>query len=74
MEGGMNILQSKLENGVRKFTVQSLTDARRHYIITRRATNKWQCSCPRWIYGVKQADGTRRRESCKHILAVREMV
>jgi hypothetical protein len=67
----IRILRSKKVDGVRKFVVNSATDARRRYVITRRTASKWQCSCPRWIFGVKQADGTRRRENCKHILMVR---
>lgn len=50
-----------------RFVVQSTSDARRHYIVTRTPRGKWQCSCPRWIFGVKQSDGTRRRVPCKHI-------
>jgi hypothetical protein len=65
------ILSSRLEKAIRKFVVNSATDRRRRYIVTRKSANKWQCSCPRWIFGVKQPDGTRRRENCKHILFVR---
>ena len=56
-----------------RFVVNSATDARRHYVVLRKSARIWQCSCPRWIYGVKQDDGTRRRIPCKHIKRLQEI-
>jgi predicted nucleic acid-binding Zn finger protein len=79
MEGSMRyrqpiairILRRKTEPTAKKFTVNSATDSRRQYIVTRKTARRWMCSCPRWIFGVKQPDGSRRRVNCKHILSVR---
>ncbi len=67
----IRIVSSTTQHGERRMVVTSATDARRRYIVTRRTSGRWLCSCKRWIFGVKQPDGSRRRENCKHIRAIK---
>lgn len=67
----IRILSAKTIEHTKRFVVSSATDSRRHYVVVRQSERKWKCSCPRWIFGVKQPDGSRRRDFCKHILFTR---
>lgn len=51
-------------DGIRRWKVQSQSDARRWYTIIKRA-GKFACGCPHFIF---------RRKVCKHIHAVQEYV
>lgn len=45
-----------------RYTVNSASDARRHYVVTHDGNSRrWLCSCPAWIF---------RRIRCKHIKTV----
>jgi predicted nucleic acid-binding Zn finger protein len=70
----MNAILIQKRETVNRFIVNSATDGRRRYVVLRQSQHNWKCSCPRWIFGVKQADGSRRRLPCKHIFAVKAMV
>lgn len=52
--------KSQRTEGAIRFTVNSASDARKHYIV-QKAGKQWQCSCKHWIFS---------RAKCKHIKAV----
>lgn len=47
-----------------QFRVKSHSDGRRHYKVTLTKDDKWECSCPAWIYKNPRVD-------CKHIEEVK---
>lgn len=74
----VRILRVSKARGIRRFIVNSSTDARRHYVVTYR-NGEWACSCRGWIFPRKivmksgkpvlRSDGKvlRVRENCRHI-------
>lgn len=47
------------------YSVPSSRDPEKPWIVSRKASGEWGCSCPRWIY---------HREPCKHIQAVEALL
>lgn len=61
------VLKQQRHDGIRRFVVQSTSDARRHYVVTRNRRGSWRCSCLGNSIARKQPDGTLRRIVCRHI-------
>jgi hypothetical protein len=74
----IRIIRRTVSKAIRRYTVNSSTDSRRHYTVTFR-NGKWACSCHGWIFPRKivmkngkpvlRSDGKvlKVRENCRHI-------
>jgi hypothetical protein len=60
----IKVLNRETNGTAKRFTVTSATDARRHYIVTRRRST-WMCSCPFYKFHAVP------KPMCKHMKAVR---
>lgn len=77
----IRILRASKAKGIRRYKVNSSTDARRHYVVTLK-NGKWSCSCRGWIFPHKivmengkpvlRSDGKvlKVRTDCRHIKQV----
>jgi hypothetical protein len=67
----IRVLRSSKRAGVRKYEVNSSSDARRRYTVTVK-NGKWACSCLGWIIPRREHPGSAVfvRKPCRHIVAV----
>lgn len=77
----MNSLQARTPNEIAfladtnthafRFDIPSSDGTKSYRVSTRKATGKWECSCPAWIY---QKAPLADRKPCKHLQAMSDLL